>query len=105
MSLSCTDVVVLQKASQNHHGNVRKKFLLEPFFGWQKHLPEFGLGETEFFILEICRRDQPDQRIVQPMSQACPETCPFAAEMKDPSMFLGEFFVWEGYGESKYLRC
>jgi len=36
--------------------------------------------------------------IVQPMSQACPETCPFAAEMMDPSMFLGEFFVWEGYG-------
>lgn len=45
MSLSCTDVVVLQKASQNHHDNVR--FLLEHFLDG-KYFPEFGLGEMDY---------------------------------------------------------
>ena len=98
MSLSCTDVVVLQKASQHHHGNVRKKFLLAHFLDVPTSSRIWAGWKMDFFIWEICRRDQPDQRIVQPMSQACPETCPFAAEMEDPSKFLGEFLVREGYG-------
>ena len=45
----------------------------------------FILGGQKFGDLQM---REPTNRLTV-ISQACPETCPFAAEMADPSMFLG----------------